>query len=52
MASRHSFPTCRGRGRGRNREGDLADWTGRFRLKLANRRNVIHRRVEPADSAI
>jgi hypothetical protein len=26
VASRHAFPTCRGRGR--NGEGDLADWTG------------------------
>jgi hypothetical protein len=26
VASRHAFPTCRGRGR--NHEGDLADWTG------------------------
>jgi hypothetical protein len=25
VASRHAFPTCRGRGR--NHEGDLADWT-------------------------
>jgi hypothetical protein len=50
VAPRHTFPTCRSRGR--NCEGDLADWTGSILTETANPRNVIHRRIEPADDAI
>ena len=48
MASRHAFPTCRGRGR--NCEGDLADWTGSILTDVAATRDVIHRRSSPTQT--
>jgi len=45
VASRHSFPTCRRRGR--NHEGGLADWTRSILADGAGERGVIHGRFGP-----